>query len=107
MGREINEPFDKESLRLLCRAFASLETEQECMDFLEDRMTIREVQDISQRLYVAKLLQEGEPYAKIIARTCVSSATISRVNRCYSYGSGGYRRVLERIARQDQEEDQA
>ena len=31
-------------------------------------------------------------------RTGASSATISRVNRCYTYGTGGYRTVLDRLA---------
>jgi TrpR-related protein YerC/YecD len=49
------------------------------------------------RLDVAKLLLEGETYEVIGKKTKMSSATISRVNRCIQYGSGGYRRILNKI----------
>ena len=53
--------------------------------------------DLAQRLSVARLLDEGEGYQSIREATGASSATISRVNKCYEYGSGGYRTVLERL----------
>ena len=37
-------------------------------------------------------------YSQIAEVTGASSATISRVNRCYVYGAGGYRTVLPRLA---------
>ncbi len=89
--------FDKEQIDLLCEAFAAIQNKEECMDLLEDLMTIREIQDMTQRLYVAKLLREGMAYQAIMERVSVSSATISRVNRCLNYGAGGYRLILDRI----------
>ena len=67
------------------------------MDFLEDVMTYKEMQDISQRVLVAKMLSEQAVYNKIVEQTGASTATISRVNRSYNYGSGGYARILEKI----------
>ena len=81
----------------LVRAFLSLETEEECAAFLEDVLTIKETRDIVQRLDVAKCLSEGIKYADISASTGASSATISRVNRAYVYGSGGYQTILDRL----------
>ena len=52
--------FDEAQMDLLCRAFAAIRGKEEFMDFLEDLMTIREIQDIGQRLTVAKLLREGK-----------------------------------------------
>ena len=79
------------------QALLTLKTEEECIAFLEDICTIKEIQDISQRLVVAKMLNEGEKYQNIEKETGASTATISRVNKCLAYGSGGYKTVLERM----------
>jgi len=71
--------------------------EEECYHLLEDLMTIREIQDLAQRLEVAKLLRQKVTYNEIAQRTGVSTATISRVNRSLSYGEGGYEMVFERL----------
>ena len=86
-----------EENRSFFRAILSLETEEECAAFFEDVCTIKEIQDISQRLAVADMLNEGEKYQTIEERTGASTATISRVNKCLNYGSGGYRTVLEKM----------
>jgi len=90
--------FHGEGAELLVRAMLSLETEAECRAFLEDLMTGKEIQDCSQRILVAKMLREKQVYSAIAAETGASTATISRVNRCYTYGAGGYRAVLDKIA---------
>lgn len=84
------------SVERLFRVIQSLETPEECRLFFEDICTIREIQDMAQRLDVAILLREGKNYQDISAQTAVSSATISRVNRCLLYGSGGYRTALDK-----------
>ena len=43
------------------------------------------------------LLDEGLIYSEILEKTGASSATISRVNRCLHYGSGGYKLVVPRL----------
>ena len=83
------------SVERLFRIIQSLETPEECRLFFEDICTIREIQDMAQRLDVAILLREGKNYQEISAETAVSSATISRVNRCLLYG-GGYRMALDK-----------
>ena len=89
--------FDREDVLLLAQAFLSLQTEEECRAFLSDLMTTRELLDLSQRLQVARLLDSRMVYSEISRRTGASSATISRVNRCYAYGAGGYTTVLPRL----------
>ena len=89
--------FHSEGAELLVRAILALETEDECRAFLEDLMTGKEIQDCSQRLLVASLLQRGMVYSRIAGATGASSATISRVNRCFTYGAGGYQTVLDRV----------
>ena len=90
---------DKVDNRIAGQFFAavlSLKTEEECRAFFDDVCTIKELQDLSQRLEVAFLLDSGKNYQEISKATSVSSATISRVNRCLVYGDGGYRTVIAR-----------
>ncbi len=85
-----------ESLNKLYQVILRLETVEECYDFFEDLCTIKELKDLSQRLEVAFLLDRGLSYQAVAAETGVSSATICRVKKCLDYGSGGYRRAIER-----------
>ena len=97
--------FAHEGADLLVRAFLSLKTENECRAFLEDLLTTREVLDLSQRLLVARLLDRKLVYSEIARETGASSATISRVNRCYTYGAGGYTTVLPRLREAGESEE--
>lgn len=91
------KPKITEENRGLFEAILSLRSIDECEAFFEDICTIKELQDLSQRLVVAKMLRAGDKYQTIEASTGVSTATISRVNKCLNYGSGGYRTVLARL----------
>lgn len=84
-------------MELLCQALLSMETAEECLHFLEDVCTIKEMQAMSQRFQVACQLDAGKNYSEIYENTGVSSATICRVNKCLLYGSGGYRTALTRL----------
>ncbi len=75
----------------------SLKTREECYMFFEDACTVKEMLDIAQRLEVAKMLADKQSYAQIAKETGMSTATISRVNRCLMYGAGGYRLALDRM----------
>ena len=81
----------------LCEALLCLQTKEECLAFLEDICTIKEIQDISQRLEVAQMLSQGISYTAICSQTGASTATISRVSRSYEYGAGGYKKVIARL----------
>ncbi len=82
----------------LFRAIASLQTMEECYSFFEDACTIKEIIEIAQRLRVAKMLSKGASYQSISKETGVSTATISRVNKCLEYGNGGYRLAINRLS---------
>lgn len=86
-----------ESLDRLFDAIMKLESREECYSFFEDLCTVKELQDLGQRLDVAVLLNQGVNYTAISQQVNVSTATISRVSKCLNYGSGGYRRALERM----------
>lgn len=80
-------------------AILTLETKEECYQFFDDVATMNEIQALSQRLQVAKMLQEGHTYNEIEEKTKAATTTISRVRRCLDYGSGGYNEVLKRISK--------
>ena len=82
---------------LLIRAIVAIDNREECQAFLEDLMTRKELDDITQRLEVAKMLSEQTVYNKIVEETGASTATISRVNRAYLYGAGGYGKILKKL----------
>ena len=81
----------------LFKAVLLLETEEDCYRFFEDICTIKELQAISQRFQVAKLLSEKKTYSEIENITKASTATISRVNRCLVYGADGYQLIIKRM----------
>ncbi len=90
-------PFKNNDVDELYRAILSLETVEECALFFEDLCTINELVSLSQRLSVAKKLDEGKTFSTITTETGASSATIGRVNRCLSYGSGGYKNIIDKL----------
>jgi TrpR-related protein YerC/YecD len=73
-----------------------LKDKDECYKFFEDACTVKEILDVAQRLKAAKMLKDGESYVTIAKETGMSTATISRVNKCLGYGGGGYELVLGR-----------
>lgn len=85
----------------LFKAILSLESIDECYDFFDDLCTIKEIQDMSQRLDVAILLNEGKNYQEVSQQANVSSATISRVNKCLVYGNGGYKKAIAKLEKED------
>lgn len=92
-----NSKLANESLDELFDAILLLKDREECYRFFEDICTIKEIQAISQRLHVAKLLKANKTYNEIEVLTGASTATISRVNRCIHYGADGYNIILKRI----------
>lgn len=88
---------DRGQLKNFFVAVSKLETPEECAHFFEDVCTIRELENMASRLHVAIMLSEGKNYHEITKETSVSTATISRVNRCLNYGPGGYRMAIERL----------
>ncbi len=89
--------YHNKSIDNLFKVIADIGSVQECYAFFEDLCTIKEIQDMAQRLETAILLKKGENYQNISSKVGVSSATISRVNRCLNYGSGGYKAAIEKI----------
>lgn len=85
----------------LFRAILELKNVDECYEFFEDICTIQEMKAISARLEVARMLKAGDIYEDIVQKTGASTATISRIKRCLVYGSGGYEKILSRMAEKE------
>ena len=83
------------------KAILALENLDECVKFFEDLCSITELRAMEQRYQVACLLDSGHIYSEILEKTGASSATISRVNRCILYGSGGYDIAFKRLAEKE------
>ncbi len=86
----------RSDFKKLYDAVLSLKTEEDCRMFFEDICTIKELETMSQRLEVARMLMGGSTFNEIVVATGASTTTISRVNRCLNYGDGGYKLVLEK-----------
>ena len=95
-------PRRNETIDALFDAILSLETREECYDFFEDLCTVKEISDMAQRLEAAKLLLDGSTYEQIVKTVEISTATISRINRCIQYGTGGYRQPIEKVREKQQ-----
>lgn len=93
----MNSKIKDEATDKLFEAILTLRTIDECYAFFEDVCTVHEIKSLAQRLEVAKMLQDKKTYTEIQEVTHASTATISRVNRSLSYGSDGYKIILERI----------
>ena len=87
-----------ESVDRLFKTIVNLQTVEECYAYFEDLCTIKEILDMSQRLDTALLLSKGMSYQKIAEQVSVSSATIGRVSKCLNYGSGGYKKAIEKLS---------
>ena len=86
-----------ESMDRLFETILNLNNKEECRAYLEDLCTVKELQDMAQRLDTAVLLSRGFSYKKIMEQVEVSTATIGRVSKCLNYGAGGYRAVIEKL----------
>lgn len=90
-------PNQDESVKELYNAITQLDSPDEAYRFFEDLLTIKEISSMAQRFHVALLLSQGEKYQEIVDKTGASTATISRVNKCLIYGSGGYQQVIDKM----------
>lgn len=90
----------------LFEAILKLENIEECYRFFEDICTIKEIESITQRLEVAKLLKVNKTYNEIEEVTGASTATISRINRALNYGADGYNIVLSRLGFDNEESEE-
>ncbi len=81
-------------INALYEALIKVNTVEDCKALLDDLCTYKEIEQMAQRAYAAKLFLEGRTYNEIIAETDISSTTLSRISRAITHGSGGYKKFI-------------
>lgn len=99
----MNPKIKNENTDELFKAILTLKNIDECYAFFDDLCTVPEIKAMAQRYAVAKMLNDGAIYNRIVDETGASTATISRVNRALNYGSDGYVLTIKRV--KGEEED--
>ncbi len=84
----------EEKINKLYELIAGINDPQDCRALFEDLCTVKEIENMAERIYAAKLLMQGQTYNQIMSKSEISSATLSRVSRCVQYGKG-YSRLLK------------
>ena len=93
---------EAQKLRLF-QFLASLGDEEAVKALLSDLCTDTEVEYMAQRLEGARLLLEGATYQQVMEAVNVSSATLSRINRCIKRGQGGYSNYLANYLKENKQ----
>ena len=73
---------------------ASITDPADCKALFQDLCTAKEIENMAERVFAARLLIEGKTYNQIMEVADISSATLSRVSRCVQYGKG-YSKLLK------------
>ena len=81
-------------IQALCDLLAKTNDPEDIRALLDDLCTRKEMENMAERVYAAKLLMEGNTYAQVMENASISSATLSRVSRSLQYGKG-YKKVLK------------
>ena len=84
----------QKKLDALFELIAGIDNADDCRALFEDLCTVKEIDNMAERIFAAKLLLEGKTYNQIMAESDISSATLSRVSRCVQYGKG-YSKLLK------------
>ncbi len=95
----MNSKIHTEAVENMLDAILHIETKEEAFDFFEDLCTVNELLSLSQRFEVATMLRDGKTYLEIAEKTGASTATISRVNRSLNYGTDGYEKIFQKMAK--------
>lgn len=84
----IDRKVSDEMIEDLYKLIVSVSSVEDCKDLFDDLCTVKETEQMAQRVRAAKLLIEGKTYNQVTEETEISSATLSRVSRCVQYGKG-------------------
>lgn len=79
----------------LARLLVSLKNGQLAKSFLKNILTPKEIEEISTRLQIFKLLKKGIPQREIAKRLKVGIGTISRGSRELKYDKTDFNKILK------------
>ena len=84
----------QQKINALCQLLADTRDPADIAALFDDLCTQKEIGNMAERLFAAKLLLDGNTYNQVMAQADISSATLSRVSRCVQYGNG-YAKLLK------------
>ena len=86
-------PDNHDKTQALYELIASIDDPERIRALFDDLCTRKEIENMAERVFAARLLLENNTYALVMEQCSISSATLSRVSRCVQYGTG-YRRAI-------------
>ena len=84
----------QDHIQHLFELITKIDNLDDCKALFDDLCTVKELENMAERCFAAKLLLEGNTYNQVMAQADISSATLSRVSRCVQYGNG-YSKLLK------------
>ena len=84
----------QDHIQHLFELITKIDNLDDCKALFDDLCTMKEVENMAERCFAAKLLLEGNTYSQVMSQADISSATLSRVSRCVQYGTG-YSKLLK------------
>lgn len=85
----------------LADAFLLLKDRDDAKRFLRDLCTFAELEQLTHRWQIVRLLERKVAYLEIAQSIGTSTATVTRVAHWLRHGTGGYQTVLERTLRRE------
>lgn len=98
MSQYVTKVWQDKSAQQFVEVLLAITDKQTMQSFLRDVMTEKEIVEISSRLEAARMLEAGEKYTSIIAKTKLSSRTIARISDWMQNGCGGYAKALSQVS---------
>lgn len=87
---------NKKYIEELAAVLVSIKKEAVAESFLHNILTPSELEEISVRLQIVKLLLDGVAQRDVAKKLGVSMGTVSRGSRELKYGTDGFKKVLQR-----------
>ena len=84
----------QDHIQELFELIVKIDNIDDCRALFDDLCTVKEIENMAERCFAAKLLLEGKTYSQVMEQADISSATLSRVSRSVQYGSG-YSKLLK------------
>lgn len=90
----MNQTAKQERIENLFKLITAIDNVEDCRALFDDLCTVKELENMAERCFAAKLLMDGNTYSQVMSQADISSATLSRVSRCVQYGKG-YSKLLK------------
>jgi TrpR-related protein YerC/YecD len=83
-------------LKALAKTMLEIKDEKKMLKFLRDLCTLEELEEISNRWYIVRLLHKKMSYREIAKKTGVSTTTVTRIAHWLNHGEGGYQELVDK-----------